>query len=211
MAQSISGEKSAATPASPSRMTFEEYLDWLDEDKHAEWVNGEVVMHSPVSRKHTNVGSFLLAPMKVFVDAHQLGFLAYEPLQMKISMDLPSRSPDLLFVAKENMDRVKSNYLEGPADLVVEIVSPESRGRDRGDKFDEYERGGIQEYWLVDPERKRAEFYLLGEDGMYNLVPVGTDGIYRSTVLQGVWLRVSWLWQDPLPSVLDVLKEWGTL
>src|SRR5438128_552423 len=119
MAQSISGETSAATTTSPLYMTFEEYLDWLDEDKHAEWVNGEVVMHSPVSRKHTIVASFLLAPMKVFVDAHQLGFLAYEPFQMKIAPDLPSRSPDILFVAKENIDRVKSNYLEGPADLVV--------------------------------------------------------------------------------------------
>ena len=136
-----------------------------------------------------------------------LGELAYDPFQMKIGPGFPGRAPDVLFVAKEHLARLKPNFLDGPADLVVEIVSSDSRGRDRGDKHYEYERGGIPEYWLIDPERNLAEFYLL-EDGRYTLAPIGPDGIFRSRVLDGLWLRVEWLWQDPLPSLSEVLHEW---
>ncbi|MFQ5793902.1 MAG: Uma2 family endonuclease [Candidatus Bipolaricaulia bacterium] len=49
----------------------------------------------------------------------------------------------------------------------IEIISPESRLRDRGEKFAEYEMGGVQEYWLLDPEEKRVDFYML-RDGRYD-------------------------------------------
>lgn len=88
---------------------------------------------------------------------------------------------------------------------VVEIVSPESVGRDRGEKFTEYEAAGIPEYWLIDPQRRWAEFYRL-EGERYRLAFQGTEGRYASTVLPGFWLQVEWLWQDPLPPVLDVLR-----
>ncbi|MDW8290080.1 MAG: Uma2 family endonuclease, partial [Armatimonadota bacterium] len=80
---------------------------------------------------------------------------------MKTGADLPGRSPDILFVSQQNLHRLKPTYLDGPADLVVEIISPESEERDRTQKFSEYERGGVREYWLIDPEKRLAEFYVL--------------------------------------------------
>ena len=65
----------------------------------------------------------------------------------------------MLFVATERRERIQSAYLDGPADLAVEIVSPESIARDRGDKFAEYEAGGVREYWLMNPARREALFY----------------------------------------------------
>ena len=65
----------------------------------------------------------------------------------------------------------------------------------------------MPEYWLIDPDQKLAEFYQLDEPGRYHLVTPDGDGIYYSQVLPGFWLRVDWLWQQPLPRVLDVLKE----
>ena len=61
---------------------------------------------------------------------------------------------------------------------------------------------------MIDPLRKQAEFYLLGGDGFYHAARVAEDGIYRSVVLKGLELKVDWLWQEPLPSLLSVLKEW---
>ncbi|HIE27934.1 TPA: Uma2 family endonuclease [Candidatus Poribacteria bacterium] len=208
MSQEVKNEPLAAptVPSLAKKMTYEEFLAWLDEDIHAEWVNGEVVFMSPISGEHQDVGGFLLALIWHFVEAHQLGVIRYDPFQMKTGPDLPGRAPDILFVANENLSRLKRTHLEGPADLVVEIISPDSRGRDRGDKFYEYEQGGVREYWLIDPLRKQAEFYRLGEDGIYRFVPIGDDGIFRSSVLEGLWLKVDWLWQTPLP--LSVLREW---
>ncbi len=192
-----------------AKMTYEEFLEWLDEDTHAEWINGEVIFMTPISIEHQNLGRFLLSLISHFVDLHQLGVIAYDPFQMKTAPELPSRAPDILFVANENLPRLEETYLDGPADLVVEIISPGSRGTDRGDKFYEYEEGGVCEYWLIDPQRHQAEFYLRGEDGIYCLTPISKDGIFRSTVLHGLWLKIDWLWKGSMPPVLGVLKEWG--
>ena len=88
----------------------------------------------------------------------------------------------------------------------MEVVSEEGIGRDRGEKFVEYEQAEVPEYWLIDPTRRQGEFYRIGEEGHYRLVmPEG--GIYRSEALPGFWLRVEWLWRAPLPRVLNVLRE----
>jgi Uma2 family endonuclease len=191
------------------RMTFEQFLDWLDEDTHAEWVNGEVVMHSPVSFPHQRVRGLLYRLVAGFVERGDLGEIADDPFLMRLETVGACRAPDILYVAKENLARLKRTMLEGPADLAVEIVSPGSRGVDRGDKHYEYERGGVREYWLIDPERTVAEFYILGADGRYALAPT-PDGVFHSEVLPGFWLRVEWLWQDPLPTEAEILRAWGT-
>ncbi len=189
------------------RMTYEEFLEWADEDTLAEWVDGKVVMYSPASDRHQDLTRFLTVVLSTYTEILDLGVIRPAPFQMKLAHS--GREPDLLFVAKENLSRLKETYLDGPADLVVEVVSPESVGRDRGEKFYEYQEAGIPEYWLIDPDREWAEFYRLGEDGLYRVVFAGREGIFRSEVLPGFWLRVEWLWQEPLPLVEDVLLEVG--
>ena len=65
----------------------------------------------------------------------------------------------------------------------------------------------MREYWLIDPERKQAEFHRLGEDGLDHVVL--PEGVYGSEVLKGLRLEVAWRWQEPLPSLLELLKTWG--
>ena len=191
----------------PGPVTFEEFLEWCDEDTHAEWVNGAIVMMSPASDQHQQLLGFLFTIIQLFNQAHdQSGWLQIAPFPMRTEVHPSGREPDLMFVTRERMQLVQPTFLDGPADLVVELVSPESIGRDRGEKFVEYEAAGVREYWLIDPIRQQAEFYLLGADGRYRLGPLD-EGIYRSQVLAGFWLRVAWLWQKPLPPVLSVLKE----
>jgi Uma2 family endonuclease len=209
MADEIQTEPPAvSTETSAGRMTYEEFLNWPGDNHHVEWVDGRIVFMSPVTKPHEIIRGFLYTLIKLFVEARHLGEVYSEPFQMKTAPNLPGRAPDLFFVANENSSRVKRLNLEGPADLVVEIISPGSRATDRGDKFYEYEQGGVLEYWLLDPERRQAEFYLREDDGIYRLVLLGSDGVYRSKVLPGLWLKVEWFWQPlPLP-IMDVLKEW---
>lgn len=84
------------------------------------------------------------------------------------------------------------------------IITPDSVVRDRQEKFGEYEGAGVTEYWLLDPERMIAEFYELGEDGRYHLANID-QGNYHSKVVPGFSLQLSWLWQDPLPT-LEALR-----
>jgi Uma2 family endonuclease len=196
-------------PAQPARMSYEEFLAWADEDTLAEWVDGEVMITSAASLRHQAIMGFLVSIVGVYVEEHNLGTLLTAPFQMKLASS--GREPDLLFVAAEHLHRLRNTYLDGPADLAVEIISPESVGRDRGDKFYEYEQAGIPEYWLLDPQARRAEFYQLDAAGVYQLIAPDQEGVYRSAVVPGFWLRVSWLWQQPLPRVLDVLRELGVV
>jgi Uma2 family endonuclease len=116
------------------------------------------------------------------------------------------KNSSLLFVAAEHLDRFQRRYLDGPADLAVEIVSPESIRRDRETKLSEYETAGVPEYWIIDPEREEALFYQLA-DGRYRLILGGRSGRYRSAVLSGFWVEVEWLWQDPLPRVTEIARQ----
>jgi Uma2 family endonuclease len=180
-------------------MTYEEFLDWADEDTLAEWVDGKVEMTSPAGLRHQDLGDFLGGVLSAFVRLYDLGKVVSAPFQMKLPHS--GREPDVLFVATAYLGRLQPTILDGPADLVVEILSPESVGRDRGNKFFEYQEARIPEYWLIDPITQRAEFYQLDAQGVYTLVTPPASGLYRSPTLPGFWLSVAWLWQDPLPPV----------
>jgi Uma2 family endonuclease len=187
-----------------TKLSYEEFLQRYDEDIQAEWVDGEVILLSPASNRHQDLSDFLTAILRAYVEAKQLGVMRSAPFQMRVG--LSGREPDLLFVAKGHLGRLTEGYLDGPADLVIEIISPESRLRDRGEKLAEYELAGVREYWLVDPEEKRADFYILSSDGRYDRRRPQPDGRYRSEVLAGFELDTNWLWRSPLPPVLEVLK-----
>jgi Uma2 family endonuclease len=177
------------------------------ERRHAEWVDGEVIFMAPFSSENIDLQGLLCTILRSFVDAKGLGRVLMEPYVMKTGPQLPGRSPDIMFVAAKRRSKVKKMELQGPADLVIEIVSPSGRKRDRKDKFVEYEAGGVREYWIIDPEGKSAEFFLLGPDHRYHPISVDETGVFRSIVLDGVWLRVQWMWQ-PLPPTTTILREW---
>ncbi|MCB0107608.1 MAG: Uma2 family endonuclease [Caldilineaceae bacterium] len=186
-------------------MTYAQFLTELNEDVHAEWVDGETILFMPPKPDHQRVVSFLLTVIRLFVEHFNLGEILTAPVEMKPTPDSNSREPDLLFVARDNLERFGDAKLEGPADLVVEIISPESENRDTVDKLREYEAEGIQEYWIIDSraDKKRAIFYVLDNNGYYRRVHPDRKGIYTSTVLTGFWLNVEWLWANPQPSALE--------
>jgi Uma2 family endonuclease len=193
----------------PGPVSFEAFLEWMDEDTHAEWVDGEIIMTSPASTQHQSIRDFLLKVMSAYVDDRQRGIVISAPFLMRIPARPSGREPDLLFITTEHLDRLQPTYLDGPADLVVEIISPESDARDRGDKFIEYELSGIPEYWLIDPLRQHVDFYEFGPDRRYHAARLDPDRIYHSAVLPGFFVHEAWLWRQPLPEVDDVLLDIG--
>jgi Uma2 family endonuclease len=212
-----------APPEPP--VSYEEFLAWADEDVRAEWVDGEIHVMSPASDRHQEVVEFLLALGRLLVEHHGEGWVRSSVFQMKLDVRPRGREPDLMYVREENRDRVRETYLDGPADLVVEVVSSESGARDRGEKFYEYEAAGIPEYWLVDPQREELAVYRLQEgrsrdssrdtssrrSGRYRTAFEGHEGRAASAVLEGFWIEAEWLWQDELPPVLEVLRRWNLL
>lgn len=193
------------------KISFEEFLAWADEDTHAEWEDGEVIMVSPASLEHQDLSGWLTTILRVYIRQRKLGWVINAPFAVHLQVAQQGREPDLIFVKTENRERLQRTYLVGPADLVIEIISPDSVSRDRGRKFVEYESERIPEYWLIDPIRRQAEFYHLGGDAHYHLALPDAKGIYRSLSVTGFWLEVNWLWQAPLPDELEILRQLGVL
>ncbi len=210
-------------PIPPFKMTYEEFLAWAGDDVYAEWVDGtvefthlaidaetlEVTMS--VSKTHSILVSFLTAVLQLWAESMQVGELFAAPYQMKTGPELPGREPDVMFVAAANLNRTHEKYLEGPADAVFEIVSEESVTRDKLWKLAEYERGGVEEYWIIDPLKGEILLYRLGEDGKYAQAEADSSGILTSKVMPGVWFDSNWFWQPKLPAAATVLRKWGVL
>jgi Uma2 family endonuclease len=186
-------------------MSYDEFIDWLDEDTFAEWEDGKVVLMSPASLRHQLILSFLLTLLGQFVQRREAGLVVPAPFPMQLAQIRRGREPDLIFVATANLARLTETQLKGPADLVVEIVSPESQTRDRKVKFREYALAGVPEYWLIDPLAQTVEVFWLASVGDYRPVTADTTGRLRSRVLPGFWLHPRWLWEEPLPSAMDKL------
>jgi Uma2 family endonuclease len=194
----------------PGDLTYEEFLAWCDEDTRAEWVDGRVIpLPVTVAERHAAILSLLITLFKLATRFGRLGAVYAEPFQMRLRAARRGRSPDLIFVAPAHRDRVRRHYVDGPADIVVEIVSPDSVRRDRVEKLAEYEQAGVPEYWLVDPDQQQVELRVLGPEGRHRVVFAGSDGLLQSTVLPQWRLRVEWLWQDPGPELDEVLRELG--
>lgn len=190
------------------KISYDEFLRKYS-GVHAEWVDGEVILLMTASTRHQKLVLWLANILNLFIEKYDLGLLLTAPFNMQMPHLERGREPDILFVTQERLHIVQASQLAEAADLVIEVVSPESIGRDRGEKFVEYEAAGVREYWLIDPDRQQAEFYRLTEAGRYHLIFPGDEGIFRSEVLSGFWLRIDSLWQEPLPKVLDTVRELG--
>jgi Uma2 family endonuclease len=164
-------------------------------------------MPSPASFGHQDLGSFLESVLRIYIEVNNLGALVRAPYVMKLAAISRGREPDLIFIGRDRMRLITRNYLNDPADLAIEIISPESKKRDTEIKFAEYQAAGVGEYWMLDPDYRKAEFYQLGVDGRYRRATIGPDGVYHSKAISGFWLKVEWLWQTPAPATLDVLRE----
>lgn len=194
-------------PLPKAPISFEEFLAWLDEGVRAEWVDGRIILMSPSRAEHQLLSGFIYRLLAHFLEMRPLGLLLFAPFLMRLPSRPSGREPDLLFLSEAHMDRFRETYIDGPADLVIEIVSPDSDERDRGEKFVEYEAAGIPEYWLLDPLRQDYLFYVLDGDGRYRRAALDADGYFHSTALAGFRLKVDWLTQRPLPAVGPLLRE----
>ncbi|HQU41674.1 MAG TPA: Uma2 family endonuclease [Pirellulales bacterium] len=186
-------------------MTEEEFVGWCDEDTRAEWVDGEVIVMSPVSVIHNRLTRFLISLLQAYVEERDMG----EVLGTEVSVRINSkrrRLPDVLFVAQDRADRLHENHFEGAPNLIIEVVSPDSVERDWRVKYSEYEAAGVDEYWVIDPLHQRLEAYALNAEKAYQPIAL-FDGKIVSRVVPGFFLRPEWLWRVRPPKLSAALNE----
>ena len=158
------------------------YNDIIDEFKF-EFINGELIMHSPVKKMHNECTGFLYQLLNVYARRHKLGFVGIEKIMTALTRN--DYEPDICFFRREKADLFDRKQTLFPApDLVIEVLSDGTAKRDRGIKFTDYQAHGVEEYWIIDADEGYIEQYHL-VDGAYRLILKSGAGNIRSFALPG--------------------------
>ena len=142
----------------------QQFYAWLRDDVKAEFINGEIVIHSPVKRAHLVATENLTALLRTYVVKHDLGEVDSEKALVKLSRN--DYEPDIVFWRKEIGKEFDDETLFHPVpDFVVEVLSKSTADNDRGTKFQDYGREGVREYWIIEPIRRTVEQFIAGKNG----------------------------------------------
>ncbi|MEM6283508.1 MAG: Uma2 family endonuclease [Chloroflexota bacterium] len=185
-------------------VTWDEYMVRYAHDFY-EWVDGDVVNMTPVHERHDETQQYMTALLKVYFDLNPIGFIRQAPFVMKLPSVNSSREPDIQVILNNNREAYTPTGMLGAADIAIEIVSAESVTRDYQTKYAEYEKGGVTEYWLIDPLKQEAHIYRRDEGGRY-VEQAPADGIYITPLLPKLQFKPALLWHKPLPTMLDIVQ-----
>jgi Uma2 family endonuclease len=186
--------------------TAEDFLEWLKPGVHADLIDGEKFMHSPVNFRHARLLNFLHCLLSLYVERKKLGEVHREVVAVRLS----SRNvflPDLCFFTNEQVARLAPAHAPFAPTLVVEAFSPWSADRDVGPKFAANEEHGVQEYWVLDPEHLANRFYRREGELLVEFAS-GSELVQAQTV-PGFWIKRGWLNPEQLPAVAGCLAEIG--
>lgn len=163
----------------------QEFYDGIEDGVKTEFINGEIIMHSPDRAEHAFARKHLTALLHAYVTANSLGVVGDEKLLVCLTRN--DYMPDVVFFGPEKAALIEPGQMRFPApDLIAEVLSPSTRRRDRGVKFEDYAAHGVAEYWLLDPVEKSVEIFHLNPLGEYALASkVRGDQEARSTVVKG--------------------------
>ena len=185
------------------RFSYVEFCSRVQEQK-ADLINGEIFLAPPATLVHEDCLTCLQALLRFYVSAKALGMVIGSRVAMKLS-EYDAPEPDLMFIKKERLHLLGETEIFGPADLVVEVISPGSRRLDFVDKRELYANYGVLEYWLIDLYKQQA-FFWKNVNGIWEDLPVDDNGIVRSEVLTGFWLRVDWLFAAEELDEMEILE-----
>jgi len=185
---------------------YETYRARVEDGQKADLIDGIIYMASPDTRLSNTLNVFVASLIDGFTAAKNIdGFTFMSRFSCKISQ-FRAPEPDVGYVRPERVHLVEERHMLGGPDIAVEIVSRDSRRRDNVEKRQLYQDASVAEYWIIDPLKSRVEFLGL-KDGQYEVLPLERDRIFRSEVIPGFWLDVSWLLEKPVPRAYRCLQE----
>lgn len=143
---------------SPVKFTYEDYLSFPDDGKRHELIEGEHTMSLAPNIKHQNLSGELFFAIQQYLEKNPIGRVFHAPIDVVLN-ELNVVQPDLVFISNAKSNLITEANIQGAPDLLVEILSPSTRKTDEVIKRKLYDRFGVTEYWVVDPELDAIKIY----------------------------------------------------
>jgi Uma2 family endonuclease len=195
----------AITTTRSGTFTYEDFCALVRDDQKADLIDGGIYMASPENIHANELFLWLITVIRIYTRKKKLGKVFGSRVACRLD-DKNAPEPDIFFVSAKHLGRLRRSGLEGPADLAIEIVSPESVERDYFKKRRQYQRFKIPEYWIIDEDERKVTLLRLDAKGRYREV-AARKGVFHSQVLEGFWLDPRWLWHDPRPDEVEIVQQ----
>lgn len=164
------------------------FYEEMTPEMKVEFIEGEVVLHSPAKNAHLDVTYNVATLIGTFVRAHHLGEVKVEKCLCVFPRN--DYEPDVVFFGREKAALLTQETMKFPVpDLAVEVLSESTEERDRGVKFQDFEAHGVSEYWIIDAEQRVVEQYVLSQE-RYDLRMKSSSGLLTSQALPGLQVPV---------------------
>ncbi len=172
-------------------LTYEDYKTFPDNDGiRKEIIEGELFMTPAPNTKHQSVSRELSFLLVSFIKSTNIGKIFVAPYDVKFS-HINVFQPDIVFVLQDNYEIITDININGAPDLVIEILSPSTKANDRIFKKQIYEKFGVKEYWIVDPENETVEIWVLKNHKFILDSKAGKSQTFKSQILKGLEINLS--------------------
>ena len=170
----------------------DEFWEVANEDSNFELINGVLIIHSPASTEHEELFGYLNFVLRYYTERTEKGRVFGSRLVMRLS-EKWNPEPDLMVVMPEHYNRIMETRIEGPADLVIEILSPTTRELDLTKKLPHFRQAGIGEMWIIDPESQ--EFMIYWEKDEKKWSKENADKFIESRIFPDLKFKPIWIWE----------------
>ena len=199
-------------PRATQPVTVDEFVSTVEDGQKADLLDGVIYMASPDSPEAADINGLLSTLLNLYVRKRGLGKIYGPRSAFRLFPGTDENyapEPDVAFVREERLSSWRGSVFQGPPDLAIEIVSPDSVDRDTVIKRDAYERAGVGEYWIVDLLHRRATILRLTDGTFREIPPVGAEPQrrLRSEVIPGFWISEAWLFTGETPPPDECFAE----
>ncbi|MHA1265368.1 MAG: Uma2 family endonuclease [Candidatus Helarchaeota archaeon] len=185
-------------------VTEAEFWEYANEDTNCELIDGVLIIHSPASEEHESIFKYLLTFFNIYLEKTGKGRVYGSRFVMRLSPKW-NPEPDLMIILPKNYSQIQKNVVEGPADIVIEILSKATKEIDLTKKLPKFLDSGVQEVWIIDPEEKLLSIHTPSEKRIYS-DPQSEDFI-ESPTLGTLPLKIKWIWNRAQLKIKRIRKK----
>jgi Uma2 family endonuclease len=194
----MSGDDGVTRARAGVKLTYDDFLLFPDDGKRHELIDGEHYVTASPNTKHQRVSGNLHWLIRSYLEEHKIGRIFYAPFDVVFS-HFDVVEPDLLYMSNARGGEIlTAQHVKGSPELVIEIGSPSTRGRDETIKRRLYERSAVDEYWVVDPDVDLVRVYRRTNDRFARPMELSLEAgdVLTTLLLPGIELKLADIFRD---------------